>query len=307
MKSSLSSAKKQRLIFYISMAALPVLQFCIFYIYLNIRSFAMAFQTFDRGAGQLIFTGFNQFKDVFEAIGTKPELQASFGNSLELFLWTFVFGALLSVLFSFYIFKKFPGSGFFKIILYLPHIVSNIVFVVMYSFFLDNAVPAIADKLFGAEVMPLIGNWINDVGTTRVAVIVFTIWISFGTQVLMYTGAMSSISESVIESGKLDGITPIKELVFIVIPLIWSTFVTFMVVSVAGLFTNQMSLFAFFGTNAPPELYTFGYYLYKEVYQATTMESYPFLSAMGMLMTVVAVPATLLVKWALDKYGPKTE
>ena len=267
----------------------------------------MAFQTFDRETGQFILTGFNQFAAVFEAISIKPELQASFANSLELFLWTFIFGALLSVLFSYYIFKKFPGSGFFKIILYLPHIVSNIVFVVMYSFFLDNAVPAIADKLFGAEVMPLIGNWINDVGTTRVAVIVFTIWISFGTQVLMYTGAMSSISESVIESGKLDGITPIKELVFIVIPLIWSTFVTFMVVSVAGLFTNQMSLFAFFGTVAPPELYTFGYYLYKEVYQATTMESYPFLSAIGLLMTAVAVPVTLFVKWALDKYGPKTE
>ncbi len=307
MKNTLSSAKKQRLIFYVSIAVLPVLQFCIFYIYLNFRSFAMAFQTFDSKLGQFVFTGFNQFTAVFDAFKTDVAMQASVGNSLELFLWTFVFGALLSVLFSYYIFKRYPGSGFFKIILYLPHIVSSVVFVVMYSFFLDNAVPVIAEKVFGKEVMPLIGNWINDVQTTRVAVIVFTIWISFGTQVLMYTGAMSSISESVIESGKLDGITPMKELVFIVIPLIWSTFVTFMVVSVAGLFSNQMSLFAFFGTNAPPELYTFGYYLYKEIYSATTVVDYPFLSAIGLLMTAIAVPVTLFVKWALDKFGPKTE
>lgn len=267
----------------------------------------MAFQTFDRDLGEFIFTGVNQFVAVFDAFKADVALRASVVNSLELFMWTFVFGAMLSVLFSYYVFKKYPGSGFFKIILYLPHIVSTVVFVVMYSFFLDNAVPAIAEKVFGVQIMPLIGNWINDVNTTRVVVIVFTIWISFGTQVLMYTGAMSSISESVIESGKLDGITPMKELVFIVIPLIWSTFVTFMVVSIAGLFTNQMSLFAFFGTNAPPELYTLGYYLYKEVYQATTMVDYPFLSAIGLLVTAIAVPVTLGVKWALDKFGPKTE
>ncbi len=34
---------------------------------------------------------------------------------------------------------------------------------------------------------------------------------------------------------------------------------------------------------------------------------YPPLAAKGLLMTCVAVPLTMLVKWALEKYGPQEE
>lgn len=305
MKNTISSAKKQKLIFYISMAVIPVAQFLIFYLYINIRSFTMGFQSFDRATGTFYFSGLINFIEVINDLKTLPEMLSSIRNSLELFFWTFVFGSLLAVFFSYYIYKKRLFSGFFKIILYTPHIISGLIFVMLYKYFVDNAIPEIVNKLFSIKMSPPL-NDDSQPERIRFLIIFFSIWISFGTKVLMYTGAMSGISESVIESGKLDGITPMKELVFIVVPLIWSTFVTFMVVSVAGIFTNEMSLMSFYGTEAPPYLYTFGYYLYKEVLKATTMVDYPYLSAMGLLLTVIAVPLTLFVKWALDKFGPKT-
>ena len=114
---------------------------------------------------------------------------------------------------------------------------------------------------------------------------------------------MSGISESIIESAQLDGVTPFKELVLIVLPSIWSTFVTFMVSAVVGIFTNQMSLFTFYGTNADVSLYTFGYYLYRGA-KIGTSSDYPYLSAMGLLLTAVALPITLFTRWSLKKFGP---
>ncbi len=298
-RSGLQSYKKQSLIFYVSMMVLPIAVVLVFYLYVNIRSFTMAFQRYDYVKGFLP-NGFNNFLEIFEDFKTEEFLVHSVKNSLELFLWTFVFSAMLSVLFSYYVYKDHLFSGVFKIILYLPHIISGVVFVIMYKYFVDVAVPGVYKLINHEEILGLLAN--NN--TRRVTIIVYTIWVSFGTNVLMYTSAMSSISPSIIESAQLDGIKPHQELVYIVIPCIWSTFVTFMIMSIVGIFTNQMSLFSFYGVQAPKELYTFGYYLYAAVIDAEQVV-YPYLSAMGMLLTAVAIPVTLLARYLLNKLGPK--
>ena len=298
----LAKRNRQKLTFYWLMFAPLLLQFLIFYVYINFQSFALAFQKFDYDKGAFVANGFRNFTAIFKKFGEDGgSFQSSIVNSLELFFWTLVFGSALAIFFSYYIYKKHPGAGIFKIVLYTPHIVSSVVFVIMYMYFVDRAVPAFYEKITGEYIMGLLDNQ----ATERGMIMFFNIWISFGTQVLMYTGAMSGISDSIIESGELDGITPLKELIFIVLPSIWQTFITFMVVSVVNLFTNQMSLYAFYGTHAEKNLHTFGYYLYIEVLQAQNPQ-YPELSALGLLLTAVAVPLTLGVRWALNKFGPKT-
>ena len=79
-----------------------------------------------------------------------------------------------------------------------------------------------------------------------------------------------------------------------------------MVVSITGFFTNQIHLYSFYGPTAPSSLHTFGYYLYAETLQAGFFE-YPYLSAMGMLMTAIAIPLTLLARWLLTRFGPSVE
>jgi ABC-type sugar transport system permease subunit len=187
------------------------------------------------------------------------------------------------------------------VLLYLPHILGGVVVVIMYRFFVELAIPEIAG-LFGKEIQGLLMN----PNTLRPTIIFYTIYTSFGTQVLVYSSTMSGISDSLIESAELDGITPFKELIYIILPSIWPTFVTFMVSSVVGIFTNQMALYTFYGVGAPPKLSTFGYYLYRKVTVALP-EDYPFLSALGLLLTFTAIPITLGARWALNKIGPSRE
>ena len=37
------------------------------------------------------------------------------------------------------------------------------------------------------------------------------------------------------------------------------------------------------------------------------MTDYPFLSSLGLLMTIVAAPLTLIVKYLLEKFGPSVD
>ena len=299
-RSSMSSQKTQKLIFYCSMIVLPILQFLVFYVYVNTKSFTLGFQEYSYGTGEYTFAGFKNFKQIFADFKSKQYLSSTMWNSIELFFWLMIFGSFVAVFFSYYIFKKHPGSMLFKIFLYLPQMLGGVVVVIMYKFFVDMAVPEIG-SLLGMEIKGLLTN----LETRRFTIIFFTIYTSFGSQVLVYSSAMSGISDSIIESAQLDGITPMKELIYIVLPSIWNTFVTFMVSSVVGIFSHQMSLYTFYGEKAEQSLYTFGYYLYKETVSAGYFE-FPYLSAMGLLLTFVAVPLTLFTRWALKKFGPSS-
>ena len=59
-----------------------------------------------------------------------------------------------------------------------------------------------------------------------------------------------------------------------------------------------------YGATAPNDVSTYGYYFYTQTQGAQSIAEYPLLSAMGLLMSVVAIPLTLLVKWLLEKFGP---
>ena len=297
---SFSTQKRNRLIFYIAVLILPMIQIAIFYFYANVRSFTLAFTKYD-GNGNYDFAGLEVFKDILtgkHTIFTNFKINLVIKNSLITFIAEFLLGSFPAILFSYYIFKKHPLGQAFKIILYIPQIVSALVFVIIYKYFMNDLLP----KMGVIEV----GFWEKTLDAERFYYLFFTIFFSFGTRVLLYSGTMSGISDSIIESGKIEGITPLKELFFIVLPMIWGTFVTFTITAIIGLFTNQMSGYAFKGSGFNSQLQTFGYFIFSKTADAN-LANYPILSALGLFMTLIAVPITLLVRYLLTRFGPKTE
>lgn len=294
---------KDKLVFYICVAAFPVLQFVVFYLVVNFRSFLLAFQRYD------IFKGYSfsasNYPEIFKSM-FGGELSSAFKNSFYAYLTGLFFGTGLSVLFSNYIYKKRFAHGVFRIVLFLPQILSVVVLSLVYKFILDQGVPIIAEKLFGKSIRPVLA----DKDTQFLYMLIFTTWSGFGVSVLTYTSAMSSISAEIVESAQLDGVTPIKEFAFITFPLIYPTFVTYMVVCVAGFFTNQASLFTFYGDSVPSGNQTIGYFLYAKTAVASDKmdyDSYTYLSAFGFILTLIAVPLTFIVKNLLEKVGPSVE
>lgn len=300
-KGSMGTVRRNKLIFCIVMLALPFLQFFVCYLYVNLRSFTLGFQDYDIETGAYVFVGFKQFAKIFQNFKTDVTLRSSIPNSLTLFFWSFMFGSFGAVLFSYYIYKKNFGSGLFKILLYLPHILGSVVVCVMYKNFVETAMP----EMFGLEL-----GLLQNAETRRATIMIFSIYMSFGPRILVYTNAMSGISESIIESAKLDGVNTWQELIHIVLPSIWSTFITFMVASIIGIFTNQMALYTFYGDYANDYLYTFGYYLYRNTryyWEKQNLGQMSYLAAMGLLMTLVAAPLTMFTRWALKKFGPSKD
>ncbi len=306
---SIRTQRKKQLIFFCLLLVIPVTQFCIFYVGVNFNSILLAFKSYTIEEGYK-FVGFDNFVSVFSEIfdSANPNniiIKYSLKNSLIMGSLSLFVGVVFSVIFSYYIFKNFFGSEVFKIFLFLPSMVSSVILIIIFKKFIDSAVPELILKVFGVKVTGLLSNANTQLGT----IMAYTLFVGFGTQVMMYSGAMSGISPSIIEAGELDGCTPITEFIYLVVPLIFGTIQTFIVVTIATMFVNQIGLFSFYGPEANisnPKLTSIGYYLYKQVYsgQLTIM---PRLAAFGICLTLVTIPLTYLVKFLLNKFGPSED
>ena len=303
------SRTSKRLIFSLLMVALPILQFLIFYIYVNFNSILMAFQEYSTnpdGLGYIVtFAGLKNFKDAASVLFSEYGANM-IKNSLILYACNLIIVMGLALVFSYYVAKKFMASGFFRVMLYVPHIVSSVVLALLYRYVVTDIYGVLTLKMTGE--LP-IGGLLDGPDTQFITVLIYNIWVGFGTNVMLFTNAMSGINSSVIESAELDGVNIVQEFFYIYIPMIFPTFITFIVTGMAGLFTNQMNMYTFFGTRGS-YFDVLGFYLYREAQGAAvagTNISYSMLAAMGLMITCVIAPITLIVRKLLEKYGPSAD
>ena len=295
--SSKSFAKnKGDLLFYCVLLIIPLAQIGIFYFGVNFQSVTMAFQTYSQSANAFTWDASANFKEFAMEIQS-PTFWKMIGSSFMVWLFTQFAGTVLALLFSYYIYKKKAFCKFFKFVLFLPSIIPALLLVIVFKYFSSEAMPA----FLGAS------NLLDDPETFFWVITAFTVWVSFGSQVLVYTGAMDQVPDEIIEAGKIDGATTFREFISIIVPYIAPTIATFVIVGIATIFTNQNNLYSFYGNKIPDENFkTIGYYLYRMIDQGKYgMTKYCYASFLGLVSTFVAVPLTMVVRKVFSKIGDR--
>lgn len=285
-------------IFIIGMLSVAVVQFLIFWVYVNFNSIIMAFQIRDSGGLQWTFENFTRF---FKEVKI-PEFQlgSAIKNTMLLFfVGTFV-TLPLSLLFAYYLFKKIFLSNVFRIIFFLPSIISAVVLVTLFKYIISSEGPfnSILTFITGKTVDI---DWVTDEKYSMATILVYCLWTGFGGNIVLLTGAIHRVPESIIEYGKLDGVGMTRELCNIILPLIWPTISTLLVFATAGMFTNMGPVLLF--TEGQYGTMTIGYFIFSKV----TLNQYEYPAAIGLVFTVIGLPIVLIVKWLLGKISEDVE
>ena len=300
--------KKERdHIFIFLVVALPFIQFLIFYVYVNINAVVLGFQQYTvdevTGRGYYTWYGLGNFQQVIKEFEIDGIMLNAFKNSVITWVISTAVSYTLAIIISFYIYKKAFFSKTFRVIVFIPSILSSIVLILLYKYFVDFAVPELWQRLFGKEIEGLASN----PQTAFPTVLFYSIWFGFGSGILIFSSTMSgNISDSVVEACHLDGATMLQEIWYITIPAIYPIIMTNLVCSVPGLFLSDPGLFSFFGTGADYKIWTLGYYLTKTTKDAT-MYNYPYIAAFGLIQTAIILPLVLISRYVMRKYGPNTE
>lgn len=286
--------------FYTLLMILPVCQLLIFYFGVNFQSICMAFQRYDAKNNQFIWD-ISQNLENFKRDITGSGFWHMLGNSLTVWLCTSLSGTVLALIFAYYIYKRHWASNFFKFVLFLPSVLPGILLAVMYKKFIGVGLSAYVNYLFDTTLGDVFNMGAN--GGRINLITLFTVWVSFGPQVLVYTGAMDRVDGSMLEAGKLDGVTSAQEFFKIIFPNISGTVSTFLIMGVATIFTNQNSIVSFLGfSDVNQRESTMGYYLYKLVYQDSTRKSgFCYAAFLGLICTLIVIPLAFGARKLFDR------
>ncbi len=308
-KKIVNERKKKQMIFFYSLMILPVLQFCVFYIYVNSNMILLAFQNYkiktDALGYDITFAGLENFKT---ALAFLSENAYMIFNALEAFVVVTLFEMVLAIFFSYYIYKAYPMHGIFRIVLFMPKIISGVVFVVLFKYIVTDVYQYVVQQLTSQEVLGLLDN----PETKKATVYFYCIYMGFGVNVLLFCGAMSGINDSVVESAQLDGVNTLQEFWYITLPMIFPTIKSFLIIGISGIFTQQLALHTFFGGDAA-ELSTIGYTIYMQstasgvIAPSNRFLSFSQLSAMGVMFSIVLYFLLMAMRKVLNKYGPSVD
>ena len=309
-KKRFSKAEIGHFIFYIALLIIPILHFFVFYLYVNINSFVMAFQTYtireDLGKIVTSWAGFKNFEDAWSYFSLYPYM---FRNSLIFIAIDLFISQPLAIIASYYIYKKKPCSGFFRTVLYLPQVLSSIVLGLLFKFVVEAAIPQMLQKWFGVvSSMSVLDN----PSTQLYVMALFSVTMGFGVNVLLYSNAMGNVNPSNIESAQLDGANTVQILWHVILPKIWPTIVSLTIVILSQVFTSQFQVFNIYGENAQG-MANIGYQIYVTSLKSNILGdksgyiSYPALAAFGLTLTAIIVPVVFLTKYLMNRFGPRED
>lgn len=295
----LSKKEKAKTIIFILVMIFPAMShLLVFWLGVQVESLKLAFTDVNTGA----FNGFDNFKFAIESIFSEN------GNDMaEAFRNTFIFFSVLLImlplgLFAAYmIYKKMLFAGVLRLVLYLPGAISGILMATLYQQLMTT------DGII-FTFLSNVGLWDSNLSFLLehavVYVLIYDIWLNLGSNLVIWLGTLSRIPTELLESAQLDGITPIKEFLFIILPLIWPTFVTMITLQLIGIFGASGSILLL--TGGQYGTFTLSYWLYAIVLNGSN-SMYNICAATGLIFTVATIPLVVIGRKFLKHFGGVVE
>ena len=277
--------RKSMAIFAWAVMSVQVVLFAVFYVYKNFSSIALAFK--DPATGALTLDNFRYIIAELFSTGPKSTLFIAFRNT-SIF---FVLGLVLmipNIIIACVLYKRIWGYKIFQIIFFLPTIIGGMVWAAAYKNFIAPNGPLISALM----KMNLITEAPEILADSRYAlggVMGMSIWLGLPGGMLLYCGSLARVPKSVIEAGKLDGITFFKEVRYLLIPLIWPLISTNLIFAFIGFFNSSGNILLL--TQGKYKTTTFSYWIYEQV---VIGDKYNVPSALGLIMTVLTLPFAII-------------
>ncbi len=219
------------------------LVYCFFQIWPLIQTFILSFQ--GNGADAGTFVGFDNYATILfgsgEGMGRRAKAMqdlflTSFKNTLILWFGNFIPQILLSLLLAVWFTDSklhIPGVGFFKVVMYLPNIITAASVAALFMRFISNSqLSAVNTLLLNAGNDPV--SFEASAAWSRGIVMFIQTWMWFGNTMIMMMSGIMGINPSLFEAAAIDGASSGQVLRKVTLPLLRPMVVYTLITSMIG-------------------------------------------------------------------------
>ena len=221
----------------------------------------------------------------------------SMQNMLLLIVMVTVFTMATALLFAGILTReKLKGQDFFRIVFYIPNILSVVVISGIFSaiYDIDRGLLNSILNLFGKEGVLWKGE-----EHVIMSLVIAMVWQAIGYYMVMYMASMSAVPGSLYESAGLDGADRVTQFFQITIPLIWTnirTTLTFFIISTINMAFLFVSAMTGGGPNNASNVALL--YMYN---QKNLGGGYGYAMAIGVVIFLVSFGLSALVNTATER------
>lgn len=162
--------------------------------------------------------------------------------------------------------KDLKFKGLFRTAIFLPCCTALVSYSIIFKtlFAYDGYINTI---LLNMGIISSRVNWLGQVSTAKIIIIIALIWRWTGYNMVFYLAGLQNIDESLYEAARIDGAGPIKAFLKITVPLLRPTILLTTIMSINGtlqLFDESVNL-----TNGGPanSTLTMSHYIYKASFE----------------------------------------
>lgn len=269
--------------------AFLIVPLALLFIFTYLPLFDMVGYSFFRWNGtskEKTWIGIDNYIEVF----TRPEYLKVLKTSIYYFVGSIV-QIVLALYFATILNQKVKGKNFFKGIIFFPSLLNGVAVGLIFLFFykgggtLDSVL-----NLLGIpqEVLPL---WLGDVALVNISLVFVSLWRYMGQNMVMFNGAIQSVSTELLEAASLDGANGWQQFRYIILPNIKTIVSLNLILAVKGaisVFEIPMIM-----TNGANGSSTF---VMKTLDTAFTSRKIGLASAMGVVLLIFIMIVTFIQK-----------
>ena len=269
--------KRERNLFILVCLLPALILFFTFMIYPTIEVFRMSLFRWGGFSNNKEFVGLDNFKILWMDENFFRTMQ----NTILLIVVVTIFTVVLAVVFAAILStEKIRGNNLFRIIFYIPNILSIVV--------IAGILSAVYDPKAGLlnAILPEAWNrlWLGDQSIVIYSLAFALIWQAIGYYMVMYMAGMANIPASLYEAADLDGAGKIGKFFNVTLPLIWNsirTTLTFFIISTINLSFLLVQILTDGGPDGSTEVFLS--YMFKQAY---TNSSYGYGMAIGVVIFI---------------------
>ena len=239
--------KKGRSRFIFCCLAPAVILFTIFMLIPTIDVFRMSLYKWGGYTADKTFVGLDNFKTLLQS----EKFYQAFQNSVLLIVIVTIVTFAMAIIFAAILTReKLKGQTFFRVVFYIPNILSVVVISAIFSAIYDpnqGLLNSFLNLFRGQDGVDNPILWLGSQKLVIYSIIIAMVWQAIGYYMVMYMASMASVPMSLYESANLDGAGRITQFFQITLPLIWTnirTTLTFFIIStinMAFLFVKAMT------------------------------------------------------------------
>lgn len=280
-------------------SALMLLPALFLLVTISIYPFCWLFRyiCYDYNGFTAYFIGLKNFTRMFEDTVFWKSVLHTFEYAIMKLVIIIPLSLLLAVLLN----QKIKGSGIFRGIYFMPTIISSAVYSLIFGFIFAvyNGVLNAYLQQLGIVHAPI--DWLGSASIVMISIIIVAVWGGFGNYMILFMSGLTSISEEIYESCKMDGANGIQTFFHITLPMLSPVLKVILMLAITTALKDYESILVL--TNGGPNnrsevMFT---YIYKLIFGSQTTPQIGYATVLSIMAALIIGVITAIYMYLARK------